>query len=134
MSIGLATTTRNNRGQAVIEDIDSGADPSYMKFYTAPRPVTGGVVTDLIGANELYDPSGSMSNGVLTFNLISDELSVKKTGDIAWARITDGDGVFVMDMDCGLSGSGAEIIFDNLSAQLGGTIKILSGSITEGNL
>lgn len=134
MSIGLATDIRNARGQAVINGIDSGVGVSFMKFYTAPRPSTGGAVTSLIGENALFDPSGSMSNGVLTFNLITDEVNAKLNADIAWARVFDGDGNFKMDLGCGESGSGQEIIFDSVSAQIGGTIKILSGSIQEGNL
>lgn len=134
MSIGLATRVRNARGQSVINDIDSGAGVSVMRFYNAPRPATGDAVTTLIGENQLFDPCGSMSNGELTFNLISDEVNAKSNSDIAWARIFNGDGDIVMDLGCGESGSGQEIIFDSVSAQVGGTIKILSGTITEGNL
>ena len=134
MSISASLSVRNARLQAVIDKIDSGEGNGSMRFFSAPRPPTGGAETILIAVNELFDPSGSIGNGELTFNLISDETSTQSNDEISWCRIVDGDGIFLIDMDCGLAGSGAEVIFDDLVAQIGGTVKILSGLITEGNL
>lgn len=134
MAIGMATTLRDARLQAVIDTIDAGAGAGEIRLYDGIRPATGGTVTNLIGTCVLSDPCATISSGVLTFNPISDDVSADATGTITWARIVDSNGVFVMDLGCGIAASGEEIIFNTVSAQLGGVITILSGTLTEGNL
>jgi hypothetical protein len=106
-----------------------------MNFYTGPRPASGAAITTevLIGTVTFSDPCGTITNNVLTFSTISDDVSADANGDIVWARINDGDGTWVMDLDCGETGSGAEIIFNTVTARVGGVIQVLSGSLTEGN-
>jgi hypothetical protein len=129
----MAVSLRDSRLTAIVTAMDAGAGPAEMRFYNAPRPATGGAVTTLVGTNVLSDPSGTVSSGVLTFNSISDDVSADADEDIAWARIVDSDNNFIMDLDCGISGSGAEIIFNTVTARIGGVIQVLSGSLTEGN-
>ncbi len=136
MSLKFSLSLRNARAQANIDMIDAGVNAGVMNFYTGPQPESGAAITTetLLADLELSDPSGTVDEGVLIFSPVSDELSAQADGDIAWCRITDSDGNYVMDLDCGITGSGAAIIFNSLSVLLGGTVKILSGSITEGNL
>ena len=134
MSIGFNTAIRTARSQLLINAMDGGATAGLMRFYDGVRPVTGGAVTTLVGENELFDPSGSVADGLLTFNLVSDEMNAKANADVTWCRIVDSDDNFVMDLGCGESGSGEEIIFDSITAQIGGVLKIISGAILEGNL
>jgi|GEM_PF-823248 len=135
--IRFSTNLRNDRAQQVVDDLDAAATPGYIEFYGggSGRPAAGAAVTDqtLIAICELSDPSGTVSNGVTTFNPVSDELSALADEDIEWARAYDGDDVFVMDLGCGLNGSGKSIIFNTLTARIGGVVQILSGSLTEGN-
>jgi len=132
--IGMSENTRNVRLQAIINEMDSSLTNGRISFYNGARPVTGGLVTSLIGEVTLSNPSGSVYEGVLVFNLILDELSTNLTDNVTWARITNGNGDFVMDLDCGEDGSGAEIIFDTISCIAGGKISIISGLIIEGNI
>lgn len=134
MAIGMITALRNSRLDAIVTAIDAAATAGQMRFYNGVRPATGGAVTTLVATNVLSDPSGSVAVGVLTFNSINDDISADADENITWARIVDGDDNFVMDMDCGESGSGAEVIFNTVSATIGGVVQILSGSITEGNV
>ena len=139
MTIAFSTAVRNARGNATIAEIDGGADAvtltGVMHFYTATRPASGVAITTqtLLASCELSEPSGTVSNGVTTFDPISDDVAADADGDIAWCRIVDSDGAFVIDLDCGIDGSGADIIFNTITARVGGVVQILSGSFTEGN-
>jgi len=137
MTIGLATSLRTARMQAIVDAFDAGTGAGKILLYTAGsgRPSTGAVITDqvLLGTITLSDPCGTVTDGVLTFAAFTEDSLADNTGDIAWARGVDGDNNFVMDFGCGLSGSGQEIIFNTLSVQAGGVIQILSGALTEGN-
>lgn len=135
MSVGFATALRSARAQAIIDAIDAGAQNGAIVFFTGPRPSTGAAITSEteIAFCELSSPAGSVSNGVITLDAISDDVSADADADIAWARIVDGDDNFVMDLSCGEDGSGAEIIFNTVTARVGGVVQILSGAFTEGN-
>lgn len=131
----LSETVRNARLQALLDAIDMGAGDSVISFYTAPQPVGGGAVTSqtLLASCALFTPSGSVANGIMTFNAISDEMAVKSNGVAEWCRIFDGDGNFILDMDCGLSGSGAIMILDDINLNAGGKVSVIGGQIVEGN-
>ena len=139
MGLNFSETIRNARLQAVITELDTGDDgvlpTAYMEFYDNPRPSAGAAITTetLIGTVAFSEPSGTISAGVLTFDTITDDLLADADADIGWARAYDSGGVWQMDMGCGLVGSGQEILFNTLTARIGGVIKILSGSFTEGN-
>ena len=140
MGLNFSEALRNARLQAVIDKLDSGADgvttTAMMHFYDEPRPPAGDAITTeiLIGSCALSEPSATISAGVLTFEPISDEVSADADEDIFWCRIVDSDGTWVLDLGCGINASGEQIIFNTLTARIGGVIKILSGSFTEGNI
>ena len=137
--VNFAEVLRNARAQAVIDTLDAGADgvttTAMMHFYTGPKPAAGAAITTevLVGSCALAEPSGTVATGILTFNPISDDVSADADDDIAWCRVVDSDGGWVIDLDCGEAASGAAIIFNTVTARIGGVIKILSASFTEGN-
>ncbi|MCF7964221.1 MAG: hypothetical protein K9L79_01640 [Methylobacter tundripaludum] len=134
--LAFSTALRSSRAQLIADALDAGATAGKILLYTAPRPATGAAITTqtLIGTCVLSDPCGTVSNGVLVFDGINNDDLADATGVIAWARGVDGDDAFVLDMSCGVADSGAALIFNTLSAQTGGAIQVLSGSITEGNV
>lgn len=139
MGVGFSVALRTARSQAIVDALDGGVGANAtIKLYGAGsgRPATGAAVTDqtLIGTLTLSNPSGTVSNGVLTFDVITDDSSGDADENIEWARFLDTDGTFVTDMGCGIAASGEAIIFNTLTARVGGVIQILSGSLTEGNL
>jgi hypothetical protein len=136
MTIGLSTDTRTARMQALADKLDAAPTPGKFLLYTTPRPATGAAITSqtLLGTCVLSDPCGTVSAGVLTFAAISNDTNADNNGDILWVRGLNGDNGFVIDMGAGVSGSGAEIIFNTLTVQAGGVIQILSGSLTDGNV
>lgn len=134
-AIAFSTSLRNARAQQIADKLDAGAGPGKLMLYTTPRPASGEAITTqtLLGTCVLSDPCGTIASGVLTFSPVSDDVSADATGVIVWARGVDSDNTWVLDMSAGTSGSGATLIFNNLAAQEGGLIQILSGSLTEGN-
>ena len=137
MSMKFSEALRDARATQIINALDADAtNPGYIEFYTSPQPgAAGDAITTqtLLGACTLSKPSGTVSGGVITFATIADDTNADAGGDIAWARFYDGGGAFVMDADCGVTGSGAALEFNTLTVQAGGIIQVLSGSITEGN-
>lgn len=135
MAIGLSTIIRTARAQVIIDAIDVDTAPGYVEFYNGVRPATGEAVTTqtLLGTVTLGSPSGTASNGTLTLTSTTDDLSVDDDGTLTWCRVFDGAGGFIMDMTCGLAGSGATVIFNSTTALAGGILKINSGTFVESN-
>jgi hypothetical protein len=135
MPLNMSTALRTARAQAIIDAIDAGSTAGTIKFYTATKPSTGAAITTqtLLGTVLFQNVSGTATTGVLTFSA-TNNTPVLADGTISWARIADSTNAFVMDCDCGLSGSGATVIFNNLDVLVGGNFSILSAQITEGNV
>ena len=133
MAIGLNSSLRNARAQKIIDALDAGASNGKINFYNGTRPSTGGLVTALLATCDLSDPCASVTNGIITFNAIYDDVSADADGVITWARFVDSDTIFVLDCSCGTAGSGADIIFNTTQTKTGGAVQIISAVLTEGS-
>jgi len=135
MAIGYATALRTTRITAVLTAIDAGSGAGTCKLYSGTRPATGSAVTTqtLLATLTFTDPAGTVSNGVLSFSAITADTSADADGTATWARIADSDANFVADLSVGATGSGADIILNNVNIVAGGEVSITSASITEGN-
>ncbi len=137
--LNLKLSIRTARLQLVLDALDAAATPGAIEFYTGPKPAAGAAITTeiLIGTLVLSQPAGTITGDTLTFDAISDDISADADGDIAWARASDGNGVWVFDGDCAATGTpeaaSALFVFNTLTARLGGIIQILSGALVEGN-
>ncbi|MBS3953616.1 MAG: hypothetical protein KGZ88_11770 [Methylomicrobium sp.] len=135
MNVKLPLALRNASLQVLLNAFDADTNPATIEFYTAPQPLSGGeaiTTQTLLGTWTLAKPSGTIANGVLTFAAIAGDVAADETGTIAWARIKDGSGAFVMDGDCGVSASDALLRFNTLAVLAGGLIDPLGGSLTSG--
>ena len=132
MTFTLSDELRNARLQAVVDTLDGGAGAGYIEFYDGVRPATGGTATTLLSTHTLSTPSGTVLDQVLTFNAINDDISADAAGSATWARFYSGGGVFQMDASCGLTGSGADFIFDDDAILVGALIHVDAGTIGEG--
>ena len=136
MAAAYETTLRNQQLNVVRDRIDAGTGSGSLVYYDGTRPATGGAATNVLASQPLPEPvAADAAGGVLTFDPVSD---VNATGDgtCTWARVLDGDGNFVMDLDVGLSGSGADIIVNTTtfsSAGGGSNVSVASATITRGN-
>ena len=131
MTIGLSTALRSARAQLLIDELNNGA----IRFYDSPRPVTGAAIATqvLLATCDLFSPAGTVSDGVITLNVVDQSAQTTVAADVHWVRLVDSSGAFVADMSCGILGSGAEIVYDDVSIAIGSNLRILSGTILEGN-
>jgi len=128
----FSPAVRNARAQVIADALDAGSGPGEWRFYTGPQPAAGGALTTqtLLATVLLTDPCGTVTDGVLTLTSAGDVLAAA-TGIIAWARFTDSAGGFVLDADVGTPGSGAAVTIDNPQVYAGGTVRIVSATLTE---
>lgn len=137
MTIGLDATIRNNRLTVIKDAVDAGSGAGKFLFYDSPRPDTGAAITTqtLLASIALNDPCGTVSAGVLTFDVdpVPSDSSANDTGDAVWARIVTSADAFVADLSVGTTGSGADIIMNTVGIIAGLPVSIVSASITEGN-
>lgn len=137
MAIGLDSTIRNARLTVIKDAVDAGSGAAKFLFYDAPRPATGGAITTqtLLASVALNDPCGTVSAGVLTFDVdpVPADSSANASGDAAWARIVTSADAFVADLSVGTTGSGADIIMNTVGIISGLPVSIISAAITEGN-
>lgn len=114
--------------------LNAGSGAATIKFYTGTKPAgpdTAITSQTLLGTLTCSDPAGSVSGRVLTFGAITNDTAADADGTAAWARLLDSDGVAVLDVSVGLSGSGADIIMNNTTFVSGvGPISITSLTVT----
>lgn len=148
-TLGLSDTLRTARAQKIIDAINTGTGTGTLELYSAPKPMKGAAITSQTKAGTLTfaEPAGTISNGVLTFSTMTDDSNADETCWIRWARVLDGDGAFVMDLDVsetdgtlrasdGTSeGTNTNAIIKMASAHVyqGGVLHMTSAVLTEGN-
>ena len=122
---------RNPLADAVIAAIDAGAGPGTLKFYDGSQPAnadTAITTQNLLGTLTFSDPCGTKSNGVITFDVITEDASADASGTATWARIQDSAGNIIFDCDVGLAA--ASIIMNDVDIVAGGPIQLASFAIT----
>lgn len=124
MAVTYSTAAKTARMEAVVGLIDAGAGTSTIEIGT-----TG--MASVLAVFDLPDPCGTVSNGVLTFDMDPDltDSSANNDGTAAEARIKDGDGTAVIT-GLTVGTSGADIILDSVSITAGQTVTLTTGSIT----
>ena len=137
MTIGLATDIRTARMEVIAEAIDAASEAGYINLYSGTRPATGGAVNGntLLATVTLTLPCASaVTNGVLTLNHAGiAETAALDDGTVAWARVYDGDGNFVMDCSVSETGQGGDITVNTTRFVTDGPITVTSGTLTDGN-
>jgi len=122
------------------------AENSGTSAATTPAwPTDGGTVIDnditwqdmgetpvLLGTLTLSQPAGTVTEGVLTFDPITEDAAADTNGTCTWARITDGDDNPVMDLPVGEIGTGQPIQINTTNIVQGGPLRITSAVLTEG--
>jgi hypothetical protein len=132
MAISYITSLRTTRITAVVTAIGS---LGKLKIYTGTSPgVNNAASGTLLAVLTLAETAcGTVTAGVLTFSAITAEDSALADGTAGYARITTSADAAVADLTVGATGSGADIILNNVNIVTGGEVSISSASITEGN-
>ena len=131
MTLGIATAVRSAEAAAILAAIDAAVGAGKLRIYDGSRPATGGTVTNLLAELPFSNPAGSVTNGVLTLDPITDDSAADADGTATWFRILDGDDTFVLDGSAGESGT--DIILGGATIVEGGTVAITSAVFTVGN-
>jgi hypothetical protein len=132
MIIDLSPSIRTARITSVLTGIDADSGSAKLKLYSGTKPTAGDAITDqiLVGTFIFTDPAGTVTNQTLTLTVAGDILAVA-TDTITWARITTSADVWCIDLDVTDNlGTGA-IKIDNTAVTTGGTIKLLSATLSD---
>lgn len=116
--ISIAPEVIEDRLRALPRALDSGGGAGYLHIYTSPAPVTAGGEPPqesvlLCGLALPYPSVTTYADGVLSLTPSSSPVMATVTGECAWARFTTHQGLWVADLDIGLSGSGAALVLHN---------------------
>lgn len=134
MALSYIDTLRSNMMDEITTAIGASG---LLRIYdgTGGRPADAdtAVTTQVLLAECALSATAApaATNGVLTFNAISDDSNANATGTAVWFRVTTSGGAAVFDGDVGTSGS--DLNLNSTSITSGGTVSISSFAITEGN-
>lgn len=125
-----STALRNAQQDQITALIDAGGSPGRLSTYGGVKPATGGTAPAAISVHTFSAISGTVLNGVWTANPIATS-KANSNSTITWARITDSNGNFVMDLTAGTSN--AELLLDVDTTTVDLDVIINSCVITRGN-
>lgn len=130
----LNPAVKDSMLQAVADAIDAGAPtPGQILIFdgTAPDPPGSDVTTQtLLAVITCSLPCGTVTNGALSFAPLSEESNAPASGTATWARLTDGAGSWVADLDVGVAGSGAAIELNAVEIYQGGIVRITQATLS----
>lgn len=131
MAFRLGTTMRNAGANAVGNVVDQGSGAGKINIFTSTQPGSvGGTYGTLLGTLTFSDPAfGSASTGVKTASSITSDTNADASGTAGTFNLVDSDNNVLADGTCGTSGT--DMVFDNATVVLGGTIACSSFTVTQ---
>lgn len=129
MTTSFSTSLRTARANAIVTAAGTNAT---MTFYNGTKPASLGAVTTQTAQAVLTFAGalGTVSNGVLTFNTVTQNNATFVSGSPTWVRIATSGGVAVVDMDVG---SGNQSLQFTGTIANGVNVTLNSSTYTEGN-
>ena len=129
MAIAYSTTVRNARMDAITSAAGASA---LLNIYDGTRPASGGAATTLLAQLTCGATFASAAaSGVLTLNSITQDSSANANGTATWFRLTTSGGTFVLDGNCGTSGSDMNLTTTTIAVSQ--PVSVSSFVLTEGN-
>lgn len=123
MSVTYSVEVRNDRLQAVIDNIDAGAGGGLLRIGTSGMSTVLATIT-------LNKPCATIAAGVLTFSGLPLSDLADADGTAAEAEITDSAGTVVIS-GLTVGTSGADLIIAGTAViATGDTVTLLTGTIT----
>ncbi|SFM71247.1 hypothetical protein [Marinobacter pelagius] len=130
----IKTLDRTEFAQIILDAMAAGTTSSpTIELYTGTIPSSmGGAIGDtLLATLTLTNTVGTVSNGVLTLDAITEDASADAAGIIGWARALDRDGVEAAYFTVADNGTG-DINFASVDISAGQPVGISSFTITVG--
>ena len=117
---------------AVLAQIDADSvNSATLTLYPAPMPSPGSVlgIGSALCVLYLADPAGTVSAHVLT---VTTPISAQRSasGTATWARLSDGAGNWIMDLNVTLAGAGGAVPLDQVEGYTGGFVTLTSAALT----
>jgi hypothetical protein len=122
------------RLQGSLSYLMQGADPARIRIYddtgTPARPaaITDAPTGVLLATIVLADPPGEVTGNKLVLALPNDAL-VMANGTARWARVINGDGATVMDVDVSDAAGSGELKMTTTALLAGGATRLISGEL-----
>ena len=129
----------SDRLQSMTRAMDADpVHPSRQKIYSAPVPAAGQRPDTAVLLATLVFPRPSLDNVTnKTLTLLNPSTTlVSTTGEADWARIENGAGQYVVDLDVGAAGDDAAVILNNgtpgsLMLYAGGELSVTLAKLQE---
>jgi hypothetical protein len=130
--ITLAPAIRNSRLTIIAQALDSAATPGKIRLYEGDRPDAETLGTQtLLAELRLPKPlTWRVNSGRLVMDARGETLC-RRSGIARWARLLDGDNGWVMDIDVGVTGSGAALELNRIELFAGGSLQLTMNEIRE---
>lgn len=130
MTIRITVEHNEYRLQGTLDYINLGASRAKLEIYggTKPATVTTAPGSAMLVAIELTDPAGTISAGQLTLTQFEDGL-VQVSGVATWARLINGSGNIVQDMDASDTAGSGEVKLVSTQLYAGGDAKLISATL-----
>lgn len=122
---------------AIVDLLDAGSGAGYIQVRTGTAPTnledaaTGTLLGTLTCSDPAFGDAADANPGArATASAITSDSSADNAGDAGWFRAFDSNNVARIQGSCGLSGSGADMILNNVTIQAGGSIAVTSWTFT----
>lgn len=135
MDVKINAATLAAMAAALATGINAGPAAPQIKFYTGTKPAGPGTAITtqtLLGTLVCSDPAVTSSGAVVTFAAITSDTAADADGTATWARVLDGDGAGVVDVDVSNGAGNGAIKLNTVSIVTGGLIQITSFTFTVG--
>lgn len=124
----------NDRLQALTRALDAKSKPGKLLIYAGNAPTAGAITSETLLCELTFQKvsAGNFNNKTLVINNPSPTIALAN-GIATWARIQDGDGVWVADCSAGAQGSNAVVQIQNSTGDLyaGGNVSVVMAQIKE---
>lgn len=128
----ITTAAQNAGADAQVDRIDLNTPPGVIEIRSGTQPASANdaAVGTLLATLTFSNPAfGAASSGTATASTITSDTSADATGTATWARVKQGGGTTVFDVDVGTSGT--TLILNTASIVTGGTVSITSFTVTQ---
>lgn len=131
----ITTTRRSAIAQDLIADMAAGStNPNpVMEIYSGSIPAMGGTISDtLLATLTLTAQAATESNGVITFDPITEDASGDDNGQMGWCRVLDRDGNEAVYFTISDNAGNGEIKFNSTTVVAGSPVAVTNLTVTVG--
>jgi hypothetical protein len=133
MPLKLTVDVRNAMATEIRDALDSGSSAGYIVIYGGTQPSGPHIATTIqpvLSEHTLATPCGTVDNGILTFDTISDDEYANATGTATWARFFNGDGEAICDASVSVAGGGGDLQMNTVNVIVNGPVRFSSLQFT----